>query len=105
MTELYKLQAMYENFVTATVSKGSAYQYCKCLDILFRHFPDKDDPNQFSRPEIEDYKILRLREGVQPVTVNYELTVVSSFWKWMMDMGKTAWNPISQTKRLRTKEP
>lgn len=105
ITELHKLQAQYENFVSLTVSVGSARQYCKCLSTFFDRFPDYTSPEEFTRRDIEDYRIWRLREKMSPVTINYEIAVIRAFWGWMMDMDRVTWNPASQVKRLKTKEP
>lgn len=103
-TELYMLQAQYENFVTLTVSRGSAVRYCKSLESFFSRFQDKARPEEFTRRDVEDFRIERIREGVNPVTINYEVAIVRAFWNWMMDMDKVTWNPASQVKRLKVKE-
>lgn len=103
-TELYSLQAMYENYVTLTVSRGSAQRYAHSLDAFFSRFPDKERPEEFTRRDVEDYRILRLREGRKPQTINYELSVCRAFWNWMAQMERVTWNPVSQVKRLKEKE-
>lgn len=104
-TVLYKLQAQYENFVTLTVSKGSASRYCKSLDCFFSRFQEKTRPEEFTRRDVEDFRIERLREGVSPTTINYEVNIVRAFWNWMADQEIVTWNPASQVKRLKEKEP
>jgi len=103
-TELYKLQATYENFVTLTVSRPTAVRYCRALDAFFSRFDDKDRPEQFTRRDVEDYRIIRLREGINPRTINYEITAVAAFWEWMRGMDRVTWNPATQVKRLKEKE-
>jgi integrase len=104
-TEIHRLQAMYENFITLTVSRGSAVRYCKALYYFFSRFPEKKKPSEFTRRDVEDYRVMRLREGLNPRTVNYEITIVGTFFKWMMDMDMMSWNPASQVKKLKVKEP
>jgi integrase len=104
-TELYKLQAQYENFVMLTVSKGTALRYCKSLETFFSRFPDKTRPQEFSRRDVEDFRIARMREGVTNRTINYEVGVVRAFWNWLVDMEIITWNPASQVRRLKEKDP
>lgn len=105
LTGLHKLQAMYEQSITLTTCRATAVRYSQCLEHFFRRFPDIDNPANIDRADIEDYKLLRLREGVKPVTVNYEITVLGGFFKWLMDMEMVSWNPASQVKKLKTQEP
>jgi len=95
---------MYENFIGLTVSVKTARQYSKVLGYFFDRFTDKTNPEEFTRLDIEDYRIQRLREGLSPVTINYEIAVVRAFWNWMVDMEKVKWNPCSAVKRLKQKE-
>lgn len=103
-SELYNLQAQYENYVTLTTSRGTAVRYCKSLDAFFSRFPDRLRPEEFTRRDVEDYRIIRLREGRNPRTINYELNVCKAFWNWMTDMERVTWNPFAQVKRLKEKE-
>ena len=103
-TELHRLQAQYENYVSLTTSRPTAIRYCKCLTYFLDRFPEKQKPTEFTRRDIEDYRILRLREGLNPRTINYELGICRAFWNWMMQMEVVTWNPVSQVKRLKEKE-
>lgn len=89
----------------ATTTRNTAVRYCRSLEAFFSRFQDKERPEEFTRRDVEDYRIIRLREGINPRTINYELAVCCRFWKWMMDMDRVKWNPISQIRRLREKEP
>lgn len=104
-TELYDLQAQYEHYISLTASKQTSRRYCACLSNFFTRFPDRKHPEEFTRIDIQDYRIWRLREKVSPRTVNYEVAVLRAFWNWMLEMGRVTWNPASQVKRLREKDP
>lgn len=104
-TVLHTLQAQYENFVTLTVSRPTAVRYCKALEDFFSRFPDRSRPEEFTRRDVEDYRVIRLRDGITPRTINFTLGAVRSFWNWMTDMEVASWNPASQVKRLKEKEP
>jgi integrase len=104
-SELYKLQASYENFTTLTVSRNTAVRYAKALTTFLDRFPDRREPDEFTRRDVEDYKIWRMREGLNPRTVNYEVSIVRAFWNWMLDQELVTWNPATKVKRLKEKEP
>src|SRR5882762_5281087 len=103
--EVKTLQAKYEQYISLTASRQTAIRYAKALEQFFSRFRDMTDPSEFTRVDIEDYKILRLRSGVNPRTVNYEVQIVRAFWNWMMQCDLVKWNPASTVKRLKTKEP
>lgn len=101
---MHDLQADYEQFISMTVSRGAAYRYMKSLEAFFSRYPDKTVPEDFVRRDVEDYRIWRIREGLNPRTINYELAVCRVFFNWLCDMGRISWNPFSQIKRLKEKE-
>lgn len=98
-------QGKFESYVTLTTTRKTAVRYSKALDNFFDRFQDRKDPNEFTRVDVEDYKLFRLRDGVSPRTINYELGVVRSFWKWLMRMEVVTYSPLSTSKRLKEKEP
>src|SRR5882672_1833375 len=102
---LYDLQARYENYIRLTPSRWTAVRYAKALDQFFRRFKDYKDPDQFTRIDIEDYRLQRLKEGTSPTTVNYEVQVVRAFWNYLMNMDEVKWNPASKVRRLKQTEP
>ena len=104
-SELHDLQASFERYVTLTTTQRTAERYCKSLTSFFSRFPDRTKPEDFTRRDVEDFRIWRLRDGVSPRTINYELGVIRAFWNWMLQMERVAWNPVSQVKRLKEKEP
>jgi len=104
-SELHDLQASFERYVTLTTTQRTAERYCKSLTSFFSRFPDRTKPEDFTRRDVEDFRIWRLRDGVSPRTINYELGVIRAFWNWLLQMERVCWNPVSQVKRLREKEP
>ena len=103
-TELHDLQANYEHFTTLTVSQKTAVRYAKALSAFFSRFPDRREPEEFTRRDVEDFKVWRLREGMSPRTINFELAVLRAFYNWMLDQERVTWNPATQVKRLKEKE-
>ena len=103
-TELHDLQASFEHYVTLTTTRQTAVRYCRSLNAFFSRFPDKKHPEEFTRRDVEDFRIWRLREKLSPRTINFELGVVRSFWNWLLQMEICSWNPVSQVKRLKEKE-
>ncbi len=102
---LHDWQARYESYIALTATPQTARRYCKCLTSFFSRFPDRPRPEDFTRRDVEDFRIWRLREGLSPRTINYELGAVRAFWNWLIQMEVSTWNPVSQVKRLKEKEP
>ena len=87
-----------------TTSRETARRYAKSLHAFFSRFPDRTHPEEFTRRDVEDFRIWRLREHISPRTVNYDITIVRAFWNWLMDQDRVAWNPAAQVKRLKERE-
>lgn len=104
-TELHRQQSNYEQFVALTTSRATSVRYGKALEAFFSKFQDKRDPDEFSRPDIEDYLLYRRRDGVSAKTINFEVQVVRAFWNWMMRQETVAYNPCTTVKRLKEIEP
>lgn len=104
-TDIHKFQAQYERYVALTTSRTTAIRYSKALESFFKRFRDRNSPEDFTKLDIEDFKVYRLREGVSPSTVNYEVQIVKSFWSWMIRMDVAPYNPATSTRRLKTIEP
>lgn len=105
MAQIKDLQVKFEHYIQLTGSKGTLHRYSIALTNFFEHFKERQTPEDFFRNDAEDFKLIRLRDGVAPRTVNYELSVVRAFWNWMIQMGytQTKFNPASSVRRL--KEP
>lgn len=98
-------QAKYEAYVLLTTCRATSVRYSKALSTFFDRFTDKTNPSEFTRVDIEDYKLYRLRDRVSGKTINYELQVVRSFWNWMLRMEVVTYSPLSTVKRLKEIEP
>lgn len=103
--DLHQLQARFERYVTYTASLKTSVKYSKILTTFFSRFEDKKKPTAYSRMDFEDYKIIRLQEGMKAATVNYELTVLGIFWNWLVNMNLVPFNPLSKIRRLKQIEP
>jgi integrase len=102
MNKVYDMRVKYEDFVKLTSSKATARRYADALDNFFSRFPEKRWVADFFRVDIEDYKILRLRDGAATRTINFEVTVVRAFWNWMIDRDPDIpFNPASSIRKLR----
>jgi integrase len=99
-------QAKFENQVHYTSTRGTARRYGFALENFLKRFPEKKKPEDFFRSDVEDYKILRMREEIAARTLNFELAVVKAFWNWMMEVApqEVGYNPASKVKRLREPE-
>lgn len=104
MNMLTRLQAQYERYIDATASTATGRRYSKSLNAFFSYFPEKTDPREFAKADIEDYKAYRRKAGISARTVNYDLQIVRAFWNWMIDMDATSFNP-AKVKKLKEQEP
>jgi integrase/recombinase XerD len=106
MADVKDMQAKFENAMRLTGSSNTSRRYAFALDNFFSRFPEKRRCEDFFRTDLEDYKLLRCKDKVSPRTVNFEVSVVRSFWNWMIDaMGENQlFNPASRVKKLREPE-
>ena len=74
----------YETFLFHTRPYTSYERYTRALDKLFAAFPEKRFLYEFRRAELEDYKKQRLERGTSPKTVNIELSILRSFWNFLL---------------------
>lgn len=99
---VYDWQVRYEQFLRHTTSRGTLIRYCAVLDRFRKTFPDKKFPDQFSRIDVEDYKIVRSREGIKPRTVNLELAIIHAFFNWLIELSELPLiNPVSKVKKIK----
>ena len=74
----------YETFLFHTAPYSTHERYTRALDKLFAHFPEKRFLHEFRRAELEDFKKQRLQQGASPKTVNIELSIIRSFWNFLL---------------------
>lgn len=79
------LQAQFEYFTLKSLNRATCIKYSDALSEFFRLFPKQKNPEDFFRTDVEDYKLIRQREGAHPSTINYELSVLRAFWNWMIE--------------------
>lgn len=103
-SKIHYLQAKYESYVALTASKNTAIRYAKALTAFFSRFEDKKTPDQFTRLEVEDFRVFRRREGISPTSINYEVQIVRGFFNWLIRMDEAEFNPCSKVKRLKEVE-
>lgn len=105
MNNIRDLRNKYENFVRLTSARATTKRYAIILEHFFKLFPEKRFVEEFFRADVDDFRILRLRSGVSPSTVNFEVTILSGFWKWMMDrIPSIPYNPACKHKKLNQPE-
>lgn len=104
ISKIRELQVQFERHVYLTISRSSYKKYTRALETFLKKFPEKRGPRDYYSTDIEDFKILRLREGKTPNYVGYELSVVRSFFQWMKDYheGLIEYNPASEVRVGRT---
>lgn len=99
-----KLQAQFERYVYATASPLTGDRYAKSLNAFFGYFPEKREPGDFSKSDVEDFKAYRRKAGVSATTVNYDLQIVRAFWNWMINVDAATYNPAT-VRRLKQQDP
>jgi integrase len=99
------LRAKFERYTSLTASRATSVRYGTALENFFSKFPDTRYPEDLLRHQVEDYKILRLREGIANRTINFEVGTVRSFFNWLiaMDATEVKFNP-ARVRRLKEAE-
>jgi site-specific recombinase XerD len=101
---LREYQAKYENWISLTGSRATGSRYAKALSKFTEALSsNKRYPIDILRLDIEDYKVIRLRDGLSHRTVNFEISVIRAFFNWMKELGAVSFNPVTGVKKL--KEP
>lgn len=105
MNPIRDLRRKYEHFVRLTCAKKTAKRYLIILENFFSYFPERRFAEEFIRMDIEDYRMFRLKKEIKPSTINFEIAIVSGFWKWMMErIPSLTYNPATKHKQLREPE-
>lgn len=98
-------QWKYEQFVSKVNSPATHRAYTGILDKFFSRFPDKKRIDEFYRVDVEDYKLIRLREGAAPRSVNLEIAAIRAFYNFVINMsGEPVFNPAKAVKCVRAPE-
>ena len=96
-------QAKFEQQVRMTTRPGTYQRYAVALQNFLDHFDYKKKPEQFFRSDVEDYKLWR-GANVSPRTVNFEVSVVRAFWKYVVEHSELPLINIA-SKIKKVKEP
>jgi integrase/recombinase XerD len=76
----------FERWIGNTARPNTYRTYGFALDRFFEKFPEKKYIEEFTRFDIHDYKVIRLRDKVSARTVNLEIIVVGAMWRWMIEI-------------------
>jgi hypothetical protein len=76
----------YEGYLFQTAPPATYERYSRVLSKFISHFPHKRFTYEFLRPDLEDYKQKRLKDGASATTINIELSVLRGFWRFMLRM-------------------
>lgn len=91
--------ALYEAHLFQSATASTYERYTRVLDkFFFTHFPQKRSPIEFLRKDFEDFKQRRLSEGASPTTVGIELCIIRGFWKFLVRMDASFFNPVLNVK-------
>jgi integrase/recombinase XerD len=100
--DLKTLLAQYEHYTRMTTKPTSCRRVEEALYQFFRRFPHITEPAQLSRIDVEDYKLMRLKEGRAPRTVNLEVSSVRAFYNWLINVRELPLvNPAVRSKMLK----
>lgn len=101
-------QGKYEKWVQNTCRHNTYLAYVTSLETFFDKFPEKKYLDDFSRLDLNDYKIWRIKDGVSAATINLECRVVQIFWRWLIDTYELplpaidkGYKPLKQLERQR----
>ena len=70
---------LYESHLFLNSPYSTYERYSRVLSRFYAHFPDKQFTYEFLRPDFEDYKQERLKEGASVTTVEYRTQRPSRF--------------------------
>lgn len=98
---LKECRVRFENWTALTSAKATAMRYAIVLNNFFSRLPaNKIYPQDILRFDIEDYKIIRLREGISHRTVNFEIATLRTFFNQMVILEILRFNPAADVRRL-----
>jgi integrase/recombinase XerC len=104
-SELRNWQAKYTDYLRLTGSEATANRYDQALMIFFSKFKNARRPADILRPQVEDYKIIRKREGIGNTTINLELSAGKGLYDFIIRMSDMpVINPFTGGRRLRVEE-
>lgn len=81
-------QLKYERWCDKIFAPNTYHKYCTVIELFLSRFADKRYPSDFMRVDFEDFKLLRLREGLAPNSVRIEIAALKGFWAFMHEMSE-----------------
>jgi integrase len=104
-SELQQWRAKFLNFLRLVGANSTAIRYDQALTQFFLKNQHALRPEDVLRHMVEDYKVLRRREGASNATINIELSAGKSFYDFIARMSETpVINPFTGTRKLRVEE-
>lgn len=105
-SELQEWRGKFVNYVSLTQSSATAKRYGDALDIFFARMRNKYKPEDVYRADVEDFKIIRKREGISGRTINVELAAGRSFYDFIQHMleNQPIINPFRNVKKMKVAE-
>jgi len=97
---IHYLVTRYIFSVKATCQSSTYRRYWQTLERFFEGHQDKRFPEEFHGWDIRDYVDSRVRKGVSSHTINSELSILRSFWSWLIDRELATYNPARTIKNL-----
>lgn len=95
-----------KHVLLTTNSQATVIRYDIALHNFFRLFPGLTRLDEVHRADIEDFRILRKREGISPTTINFEVSVFRAFFNFLIDTCELPlYNPTRKVKRLKETKP
>jgi integrase len=85
--QLREQLAKYEDYVRTISARGTWIRYAGILECFAEKFEGKTKVEHIFTSDVEDYRLLRIKEGINPSTVNLEIRVLKGFLHWYERMN------------------
>jgi integrase len=104
-SEIRDWTAKYINYLALIGSQSTSVRYDAALSAFFSKFKNVYLPSDLLRHHIEDYKIIRKREGVSNSTINIELSAGRGLYDFIIKMSEQPIiNPFNGADQLKVEE-
>lgn len=99
---LGNLQGPYEASIP---NRGTWRSYSYELDQITKYFGPDKAPDDVFRNDVANFKAyLEEHSGYSQRHIDQAITIGSSFWLWMMDMGFATVNPFYKMRGIKEKQ-
>lgn len=104
-SEVRDWHAKFVNYLRLIGAESTSSRYDQALENFFGHFKNALIPADILRHQVEDYKIIRKRNGISNATINLELAAGKAFYDFIIRMSEQPIiNPFTGGRRLRVEE-